>query len=81
MGLGIPPLKINIVLKSNPRKSTMLVGRLGVALAALWHAARTNVFFLLASGKERPQMVTVDVCETNTHLDVACVFSVLTPLP
>ena len=28
MGLGIPPLKIKIVLESNPLKSTMLVGRL-----------------------------------------------------
>ena len=30
MGLGIPPLKIKIVPESNPLKSTMLVGRLGV---------------------------------------------------
>ena len=30
MGLGIPPLKSNIILESNPLKSTMLVGRLGV---------------------------------------------------
>ena len=30
MGLGIPPLKIKIVLESNPRKPTMLVGGLGV---------------------------------------------------
>ena len=30
MGLGIPPLEIKIVLNSNPLKSTMLVGRLGV---------------------------------------------------
>ena len=30
MGLGIPPLKINMMLESNPLKSTMLVGRLGV---------------------------------------------------
>ena len=30
MGLGIPPLKINMALESNPLKSTMLVGRLGV---------------------------------------------------
>ena len=30
MGLGIPPLKINIMLESKPLKSTMLVGRLGV---------------------------------------------------
>ena len=32
MGLGIPPLRIKIVLESNPLKSTMLVGRLGVCL-------------------------------------------------
>ena len=30
MNLGIPPLQIKIVLESNPLKSTMLVGRLGV---------------------------------------------------
>ena len=30
MGLGIPPLEIKIVLESNPLKSTMLVGGLGV---------------------------------------------------
>ena len=30
MGLEIPPLRIDIVLESNPPKSTMLVGRLGV---------------------------------------------------
>ena len=30
MGLGIPPLRIQIMLESNPLKSTMLVGRLGV---------------------------------------------------
>ena len=30
MGLGIPPLQIKIMLESNPLKSTMLVGRLGV---------------------------------------------------
>ena len=30
MGLGIPPLKNNIMLESNPLKPTMLVGRLGV---------------------------------------------------
>ena len=32
MGLGIPPLKFQIVLESNPLKSTMLLGRLGVVL-------------------------------------------------
>ena len=30
MDMRTPPLKINMVLESNPRKSTMLVGRLGV---------------------------------------------------
>ena len=40
MELGIRPLKIKIVLESNPLKATMLVGRLGVfhrpiALASL----------------------------------------------
>ena len=30
MDLGIPPLEAKIMLESNPRKSTMLVGRLGV---------------------------------------------------
>ena len=30
MGLGISPLKFKIMLESNPLKSTMLVGRLGV---------------------------------------------------
>ena len=32
MGLGIPSLKIKIVLESNPLKSTMLVGGLGVCM-------------------------------------------------
>ena len=32
MDMIIPLLKINIVLESNPLKSTMLVGGLGVAL-------------------------------------------------
>ena len=32
MGLGIPPLKIKIVLESNPLKSSMLVGILGVVI-------------------------------------------------
>ena len=30
MGLGISPLSMKIMLESNPLKSTMLVGRLGV---------------------------------------------------
>ena len=30
MGLGIPPLQIKITLESNPRTSTMFIGRLGV---------------------------------------------------
>ena len=30
MGLGIPPLETKLMLESNPLKSTMLVGRLGV---------------------------------------------------
>ena len=30
MYLRIPPLETNIMLESNPLKSTMLVGRLGV---------------------------------------------------
>ena len=30
MGLGIPPLRINIMLESSPLKPTMLVGGLGV---------------------------------------------------
>ena len=30
MGLGIPPLMINIMLESNPLKSTMLVRKLAV---------------------------------------------------
>ena len=30
MGLGIPPIKIKIVLESNPLTSTILVGGLGV---------------------------------------------------
>ena len=33
MGLGIPALKIKIVLESNPPKSTMLVGRLAVVVS------------------------------------------------
>ena len=32
MGLGIPPLWIKIMLESNPLKSKMLVGRLGVLI-------------------------------------------------
>ena len=34
MCLGILPLKIKIVLESNPLKSAMLVGRLAVAIIA-----------------------------------------------
>ena len=34
MGLGSPPLQVNIMLESNPLKSIMLVGRLGVTCAA-----------------------------------------------
>ena len=30
MGLGIPPLRIDIMLESNPRTSTILVGGLAV---------------------------------------------------
>ena len=32
MGLGIPPLRIKIMLESNPLKSIMLVRRLAVVL-------------------------------------------------
>ena len=35
MGLGIPPLISNIMLESNPLKSVMLVGRLGVLLMTM----------------------------------------------
>ena len=35
MGLRIPPLKINIMLESNPLKSTMLVRGLAVAALAV----------------------------------------------
>ena len=31
MGLSIPPLRIKIMVESNPPKSTMLAGRLGVS--------------------------------------------------
>ena len=34
MDMRIPPLNIQIALESNPLKSTMLVGRLGVSSAA-----------------------------------------------
>ena len=37
MGLGIPPLKIKIVLESNPLKPTMLVGRSGVQCITQLH--------------------------------------------
>ena len=36
MGLGIPPLIINIMLESNPLKSIMLVGRLAVLYPVGW---------------------------------------------
>ena len=35
VGLGIPPLKINIMLESSPLNSTMLVGRLGVFMCII----------------------------------------------
>ena len=35
MGLGIPPLQIKTMLESNPPKSTMLAGRLGVIILLL----------------------------------------------
>ena len=41
MGLEIPPLNVKIVLESNPLKSIMLVGRLGVHLGG----ARTTSCF------------------------------------
>ena len=44
MGLRIPPLEIKIMLESNPLKSIMLVGRLGVnlrgALKGVYRASR-----------------------------------------
>ena len=40
MGLGIPPLKFKITLESNPLKSTVLVGRLGVVPPAFGRARR-----------------------------------------
>ena len=40
MGLGMPPLKIKIMLESNPLKSIMLVRRLAVNFPSLWSAAR-----------------------------------------
>ena len=49
MGLGIPPIQIKIMLESNPLKSTMLVGGLGVTTAdsnhlqELWLPARRIV--------------------------------------
>ena len=42
MGLGIPPLRIKIMLESNLLKSTMLVGRLGVPVSV------TNTHFMLS---------------------------------
>ena len=39
MGLGIPPLKIKIMLESSSLKSTMLVGRLGVCESSAGFAA------------------------------------------
>ena len=36
MGLGIPSLKIKIMLESNPLKPTMLVGRLGVMILGIF---------------------------------------------
>ena len=35
MSLGIPPVKIQILLESNPRKSAMLVGRFAVPPSAI----------------------------------------------
>ena len=37
MDMRIPPLKNNIMLESNPLKSTMLVGRLGVTTCCFVH--------------------------------------------
>ena len=34
MGLGIPPLKLKIMIESNPLRSPMLVGRLAVLITA-----------------------------------------------
>ena len=46
MGLGIPPLKIKIVLESNPLKPTMLVGRLGVVMLMMLTVTYVSVIIL-----------------------------------
>ena len=43
MGLGIPTLKFNIMLESNPLKSAMLVGRLGVLRYIILRIYTSNV--------------------------------------
>ena len=48
MGLGIPPLRIKIMLESNSLKSTMSVGRLGIVLVKV----RNNSFYI---GKNHEQ--------------------------
>ena len=51
MGLGIPPLRIKIMLKSNPLKSTMLVGGLAVLQTSLsWMMdPRAGLYIMFAS--------------------------------
>ena len=53
MGLGVQPLSIKIVLESNPQKSSMLVGGLGVYYSS---APRQDSHFslVLRALKARP---------------------------
>ena len=71
MGLGIPPLQIKIMLESTPLKSTMLVGRLGVALerAGLVLGGTTCLTLLVKCGLVCFQFVFRRVKDHQTSLD------------
>ena len=77
MGLGIPPLQIKITLESNPRTSTMFIGRLGVTdsdngtgnlvntHSNLLNCCVTHIFVILSSICEPKTIQT-----TNKHKQV-----------
>ena len=66
MGLGIPPLRSNITLESNPRKSTMFVGGLAVACKPSCRFMST-----LKLGKPRRSLINLSggicICSRNAN--------------
>ena len=61
MGLGIPPLKIKIMLESKPLKSIMLVRRLAVLAAGV----SAKICHLLVKPNAKPFRVSVGEVKPN----------------